>query len=570
MRIIRASALAVLLVLICAGGAHAQSVSPPFSGGGGGSGGFVYIGVLSGIPATCTVGQTAFITNATAGDNVYLCTATNTWTQQTGSSGTPPYVGTFTGTTATVNASTHGQGIHPHVDVYSSGGFETAANINCLTAGSATVSCADSTSTGNVVITLGGSYTVEYVIYGGAGVGPAGAQGAGCGTLGGDLTGTCASATVVDVNGAVVPASAAGTKTNSSRQLLAQTAADVVSEFSGGHTSAAYGLATDGSQQLFGSSSGLTVGTTTISGGTNGNVEINNSGVLGELGTTGTGNVVRATSPTLVTPALGTPASGNASNLSNIPIILTTAGSSGASTYTQSTNTLNIPNYAGGGGSVFTGSTATTPAFSATPTFSLADVSVKSPVRVEPGAMTANVTSVTFTNATAGAKFSIVWLEDGTGGRTLSYGGSATGTCEALMSTAANASTEQFYEVTSGGGIVGVGCVGSQSALRAIRVQLSINPVTFSATPTFDFSLGEIQTITLTGNVTSSTISNSLSGQKATFNICQDSTGSRSFVWPTGFKGTMTIGSTASKCNVQEFYYDGTNWWALSTGATNQ
>lgn len=44
--------------------------------------GFVYIGVLSGIPATCTVGQISFITDATAGQNIYECTATNTWTQQ--------------------------------------------------------------------------------------------------------------------------------------------------------------------------------------------------------------------------------------------------------------------------------------------------------------------------------------------------------------------------------------------------------------------------------------------------------------------------------------------------------
>ena len=55
------------------------------------------------------------------------------------------------------------------------------------------------------------------------------------------------------------------------------------------------------------------------------------------------------TSPTLTTPALGTPSSGNASNLTNLPIILTTTGSSGASTYVQSTNTLNIPQYSGGG-----------------------------------------------------------------------------------------------------------------------------------------------------------------------------------------------------------------------------
>ncbi len=48
---------------------------------------FVYTGALSGIPATCTVGQIAFITNATAGQNQYNCTATNTWTQNTGGSG---------------------------------------------------------------------------------------------------------------------------------------------------------------------------------------------------------------------------------------------------------------------------------------------------------------------------------------------------------------------------------------------------------------------------------------------------------------------------------------------------
>jgi hypothetical protein len=55
--------------------------------------------------------------------------------------------------------------------------------------------------------------------------------------------------------------------------------------------------------------SNLTVGTSTITSGTNGSVEFNNAGVLGEIATTGSGNVVRATSPTLVTPVLGTPTS---------------------------------------------------------------------------------------------------------------------------------------------------------------------------------------------------------------------------------------------------------------------
>ena len=57
----------------------AGNVWNAFSGGG--SGGFVYTGLLASIPATCTVGQVAFITDATAGQNQYNCTATNTWTQ---------------------------------------------------------------------------------------------------------------------------------------------------------------------------------------------------------------------------------------------------------------------------------------------------------------------------------------------------------------------------------------------------------------------------------------------------------------------------------------------------------
>lgn len=52
-------------------------------------------------------------------------------------------------------------------------------------------------------------------------------------------------------------------------------------------------------------SSGLTVATTTISGGSSGNVVYDNAGVVGEIANTGTGSNVLATSPTLVTPTLG-------------------------------------------------------------------------------------------------------------------------------------------------------------------------------------------------------------------------------------------------------------------------
>lgn len=58
-----------------------SKVQPAWVTASGSAVGFVYIGLLAGIPATCTVGQVAFITNATAGQNQYNCTSTNVWTQ---------------------------------------------------------------------------------------------------------------------------------------------------------------------------------------------------------------------------------------------------------------------------------------------------------------------------------------------------------------------------------------------------------------------------------------------------------------------------------------------------------
>ncbi|MBV8730552.1 MAG: hypothetical protein JO336_12170, partial [Acidobacteriia bacterium] len=45
-------------------------------------------GATANRPSTCTVGEEYFATDATAGQNKYLCTATNAWTQQIGGSAT--------------------------------------------------------------------------------------------------------------------------------------------------------------------------------------------------------------------------------------------------------------------------------------------------------------------------------------------------------------------------------------------------------------------------------------------------------------------------------------------------
>jgi hypothetical protein len=88
-----------------------------------------------------------------------------------------------------------------------------------------------------------------------------------------------------------------------------------------------------------GGSGALVVGTTTITGGANTKVLFDNSGVLGEYTVTGSGNAVLANSPTLVTPALGTPSAlvlTNATGLPNASVIglgtaaLVNTGTSGA------------------------------------------------------------------------------------------------------------------------------------------------------------------------------------------------------------------------------------------------
>ena len=85
--------------------------------------------------------------------------------------------------------------------------------------------------------------------------------------------------------------------------------------------------------------------------------------------------------------------------------------------------------------------------------------------------------------------------------------------------------------------------------------------VSFSATPTFTAgsNTADAWSITLTGNVSSSTLASAATGERLGFKICQDGTGGRAFVWPTGFTAAATISPFASACTKQEFYWDGSN-----------
>jgi hypothetical protein len=97
----------------------------------------------------------------------------------------------------------------------------------------------------------------------------------------------------------------------------------------------------------------------------------------------------------------------------------------------------------------------------------------------------------------------------------------------------------------------------------------NLSTVSFSATPTFNAASFSNFKITLTGNVTSSTLSNAVAGQTLIFEIVQDGTGGHTFVWPTNVKNAMSITGQAGAANetsIQEFFYDGSNAYAISPG----
>lgn len=71
---------------------------------------------------------------------------------------------------------------------------------------------------------------------------------------------------------------------------------------------------------LAGTGLSLTIGTTPLNDGTDTRVLYDNAGILGEYAISGTGSVVMTNSPTLISPALGTPTSLTLSNAGGLPL----------------------------------------------------------------------------------------------------------------------------------------------------------------------------------------------------------------------------------------------------------
>jgi hypothetical protein len=92
----------------------------------------------------------------------------------------------------------------------------------------------------------------------------------------------------------------------------------------------------------------------------------------------------------------------------------------------------------------------------------------------------------------------------------------------------------------------------------------TINILPFSVTPVFDARQGTLNKITLSGNVTSSSLAYAQAGQRFTIEVCQNGTGGFTFVWPSNVTGAPTVTSTANLCTLADFVYDGQQ--AIATG----
>jgi len=121
-----------------------------------------------------------------------------------------------------------------------------------------------------------------------------------------------------------------------------------------------------------------------------------------------------------------------------------------------------------------------------------------------------------------------------------------------------------------------VGILEPQEAVsqlgRALGIRTGVASLPFSATPIFDAGTLSVFRLSLTANVTSSTLINGTDGQLLAWVIKQDPAVARTFAWPANVKGAMVISAGLSTVSAQAFVFDGPsgNAYALSPGVVGQ
>lgn len=232
--------------------------------------------------------------------------------------------------------------------------------------------------------------------------------------------------------------------------------------------------------------------------------------LIGFTTPTGSGNVVLATSPTLVTPALGTPSSATLTNATGLPLT------------TGVTGTLPVAN---GGTGTTTSTGSGNVVLSTSPT-------LVTPILGTPTSGT--LTSCTGLPLTTGVTGTLPVANGGTGATTL------TGIVK-------GSGTSAFAAATAGTDYVAPGTATTFTAVQGYAPAA----LTYAASQTWDVSTNPIATLAPTGNVTSFSISNATAGRTYVLKVTQDTTArtiaytSANFKWAGGSAPTLSTGSGA-------------------------
>lgn len=290
----------VLLMFSCAGLGSAQIAVPVKKG--------------TTLPATCvtTDTQTLLFYKTGASNGLYYCSATNTWSKLAASSGYTVGPGSSTDNAIVRFDSTSGQLVQnsPVTIADTTGAIAGTQSIalSGSTSGALTVRPPPVAGTNTLTLPAG---TTDFSATGGT------SQVVQQATSGGALT-----------VGQLAASNLSNGTTGSGSVVLA-TSPTLVTPALG---TPASGVATN--------LTGLPLTT-----GVTGTLPVANGGT-GVTSSTGTGNVVLSTSPTLVTPVLGTPSSGVATNLTGLPLTTGVTGTlpvaNGGTGVTSSTGTGNV------------------------------------------------------------------------------------------------------------------------------------------------------------------------------------------------------------------------------------
>jgi hypothetical protein len=181
--------------------------------------------------------------------------------------------------------------------------------------------------------------------------------------------------------------------------------------------------------------------------------------------------------------------------------------------------------------------------------------------------LTNNVTSSSITGGTAGQLITFNLCQNGTG---QTVGGITTGFTFAWPSNYLSPPT--INPILSSCTIVTAFYDGAYWNTVSTTPQIlfgNFDTVPYSATPIFPAASYSNFAITLTGAVTSSTLTGGVTGQVVTIDVCQNATGTYTFVWPTNLLQVPGVSTSANTCTGISAVYNGSNWVTVSSSTVS-